>query len=260
MNNLATKEPAGSKIVAFPGNQIQIVLLPRLLGKGQYGSVHLGYQRGNQDLTYAIKVIDRRRLKGHSQKLLLNEINIMQEIRSDNVVSLVSATKTASNYYLVMQHCNGGDLESFIKARGGFLTEPEVKIILRQIVNGLLAIKEHNVMHRDLKLANILVNFPHLTKEDQEKPDFDLKQYIRSLELLPGRDKEAAHIEIKIADLGFARRLDEGQLANTRLGTPLIMAPEVLDGNPYDQSADVWSLGCIFYELLVGFCPFTGKN
>lgn len=82
------------------------------------------------------------------------------------MVSLVSATKTASNYYLVMQHCNGGDLESFIKARGGFLTEPEVKIILRQIVNGLLAIKEHNVMHRDLKLANILVNFPHLTKED----------------------------------------------------------------------------------------------
>ena len=64
----------------------------------------------------------------------------------------------------------------------------------------------------------------------------------------------------KIADLGFARKVEEGQLAETKLGTPLLMAPEVLNGNKYDHSADVWSLGCIFYEMLTGYQPFTGTS
>jgi len=64
----------------------------------------------------------------------------------------------------------------------------------------------------------------------------------------------------KIADLGFARKLPEEQLAQTSCGTPLMMAPEVLRGELYDHKADVWSLGCIFYEMLTGFPPFTGRN
>lgn len=66
---------------------------------------------------------------------------------------------------------------------------------------------------------------------------------------------------MKIADLGFARKLEEDKgLAKTKLGTPLVMAPEVLGDREYDHSADVWSLGCIFYEMITGFCPFTGRN
>jgi len=124
-------EPAGSKVIAFPGNKIQIVLLPKVLGKGQYGSVHHGYQRGSPDLVYAVKVIDRKKLRGKNHELLINEITIMQEMRAENVVSLVSATKTQSNYYLVMEYCNGGDLEGFIKARNGHVSEPEARVILR---------------------------------------------------------------------------------------------------------------------------------
>ena len=60
--------------------------------------------------------------------------------------------------------------------------------------------------------------------------------------------------------MGFARKLAEGGLAETRLGTPLVMAPEVLDGNKYDHAADVWSLGCVFYEMLTGYAPFTGTS
>ena len=66
--------------------------------------------------------------------------------------------------------------------------------------------------------------------------------------------------QVKIADLGFARKLKVGTLAETRLGTPLVMAPEVLDGNKYDHTADVWSLGCVFYEMLTGYAPFTGTS
>jgi serine/threonine-protein kinase ULK2 len=92
----------------------------------------------------------------------------MTEIQHPNVVSLVAATKTLSNYYLVMEYCNGGDVEGFLKARGGYLPEVEARLILKQIVKGLQGIKQQNVMHRDLKLANVLVHFPALTKNEIE--------------------------------------------------------------------------------------------
>ena len=150
--------------------------------------------RGNIDTLYAVKVVDRKRLKTHTKKLLEQEISILHEIRAPNVVSLMHVTQTKSNYYLVMEYCNGGDLESFIKARGGHLSEPEAKVLLLQVVQGLLDIKKLDVMHRDLKLANILIHFPSLTKEEQLKPDFDLKEFIRSIEIVPGRAKQCTTI------------------------------------------------------------------
>ena len=112
----------------------------------------------------------------------------MQEMRAVNVVSLFSATKTMSNYYLVLEHCNGGDLEGFLKARGGYLQEAEVNIILKQIVIGLQAIKEQNVMHRDLKLANILIHFPGLSRERASAPDFNMKEFLSSVVIVPGEE------------------------------------------------------------------------
>ena len=90
-------------------------------------------------------------------------------------------------------------------------------------------------MHRDLKLANILIHFPDLSRKQATDANFNLKEYIKNVSIVPGDNGEQpVEIVIKIADLGFARKLAEGELAQTRLGTPLIMAPEVLDGNPYD--------------------------
>ena len=68
-------------------------------------------------------------------------------------------------------------------------------------------------MHRDLKLANILVHFPGLRKEEWERPDFNLREYIRTVQILPGQEQPKSEISIKIADLGFARKLGEGELA-----------------------------------------------
>ena len=116
-------------------------------------------------------------------------------------------------------------------------------------------------MHRDLKLPNILLHFPDLSKDQIESPAFDFKQFISNVDIVGKRGtKKAYPFVAKIADLGFARKVEEGQLAETKLGTPLLMAPEVLNGNKYDHSADVWSLGCIFYEMLTGYQPFTGTS
>ena len=113
------------------------MLTPRVLGKGQYGTVHYGYLKDNPNKIYAVKVIDKKHIRGKVHELLTNEVEIMTEIQHKHVVGLICGTKTVSNYYLVLEHCNGGDLEGFIKARGGHLSEPEAKQILGQIVNGL---------------------------------------------------------------------------------------------------------------------------
>jgi len=67
-------------------------------------------------------------------------------------------------------------------------------------------------------------------------------------------------INILIGDLGFARELRPFSMANSKLGSPLFMAPEILKGHAYDSAVDVWSLGIMFYELLTGFVPFTGVS
>lgn len=93
---------------------------------------------------------------------------------------------------------------------------------MKQIINGFKGLHEHNVIHRDLKSANIL-----------------LKGGIA-----------------KIADLGFAKQLQPGGVAFTQCGTALTMAPEVHQGNPYDLKVDIWSLGVVFYQMIYGKYPF----
>lgn len=151
----------------------------------------------------------------------------MAEIRSPNVVALMNATKTTRSYYLAMELCNGKDLENFVQQRGGYLKEQEARLILCQIVEGMTAIKAKDVMHRDLKLPNIMMNFSDLKQNivaDPEFSGFDLNYYIRHFDY----EKKHSTVTCKIADLGFARKLEEDQLAATNCGTPLMMAPEVL--------------------------------
>lgn len=114
-------------------------------------------------------------------------------------------------------------------------------------------------MHRDLKLANILVHFPsedlmmnHL-KDTRERNEA-VKTKLKNLNLLDTK------MQVKIADLGFARELSYEDLSKTMCGTPLVMAPEILNGRMYNHKADVWSLGVVYFEMITGFTPFTGIN
>jgi serine/threonine protein kinase len=66
--------------------------------------------------------------------------------------------------------------------------------------------------------------------------------------------------QVKLADLGLARKVEANEMSETFCGTPLYMAPEVARGDPYDNTADIWSIGCMLYQLLVGYLPFTANN
>ena len=121
---------------------------------------------------------------------------------------------------------------------------------LKQIIAGCQALYSVNVMHRDLKLDNILINFPNR--------DMPSKEELKSMDL------ENEPFCVKIADLGYARELtrtEQGR-ANSFKGSPLMMAPEQLNtywgrGSGYSHKIDVWAMGVIFYQMLTGMFMFT---
>eukprot|EP00494_Astrolonche_serrata_P029592 UN29859 len=128
-----------------------------------------------------------------------------------------------------MEYCSGGDLHSFIKKRGP-LTEFVVQRFTRQVAQGLKFLRSKNLIHRDLKPQNLLLT------------------------------EESSQATIKIADFGFARYMAETSLAETMCGSPLYMAPEILEMKKYDYKCDYWSLGAIIFQMLTKRAPFNANN
>ncbi|EGR34357.1 protein kinase domain protein [Ichthyophthirius multifiliis] len=131
---------------------------------------------------------------------------------------------------MFLEYCADGDLKSHLEKRGGKLPESEAVQYFRQICEGFKELYKNNIIHRDIKPANILLH------------------------------KGVAHI----TDFGFARCLDStgmnSQLKLTYLGTPLYMSPQILAEENFSSKCDIWSLGMMFYELLYGRTPWTGKT
>ena len=158
-----------TKIITMPTSDVNdeqtaLCLTNTILGSGMFGCVLYGFEKKDPTNMFAVKVISRKNVDSNKIALnqMLREIQLMQKIKSPNVVSLKTHTKTQNTYYLSMELLNGGDLQNYVKQRGGYLCEHEARLILRQIVKGLTACKLENVMHRDLKLANIMVHFGEL--------------------------------------------------------------------------------------------------
>ncbi len=175
-----------------------------------------------------------------------NEVSVLQKTNHTNIVKLVDRMKSKSNYYLFLEYCNGGDLASFVSAVGK-VKEREARTIILQIISGMMHLQDNKVLHRDLKLANILLHFPEMVGKEDNIND----------EWLSKVDLFTTSFEVKIADLGFSKiQKHYGDLSSTYCGTPINMAPEILNGEVYNFKADVWSLGTILFELLTGSSPF----
>jgi serine/threonine protein kinase len=194
-----------------------------LLGRGCYGEVYRAINsKTHQEV--AIKIVAKSKL-AYQQKLLdlfKTEVKVMREITHPNILKCYELLESGNNYYMILFYCNGGSLEDIIK-RKGRLTEEESLFILKQILNGFAELNKRNIMHRDIKTANIFLHD-------------DL---------------------VVIGDFGFAK--DGVELASTKLGSPLNMAPEILMavGNvKYTSKCDIWSIGIVFYTMLFGKIPW----
>ena len=217
-----------SKYKKYPKTKMNFYKYGRLLGKGAFGKVNLSLHVLTGRLV-AIKSINKTKLMNEKQKRkIMLETTIMKTLsKSNNVVKIFETYETKKHYCIVMEYICAGDLLSYIKKRGK-LTEQVAKFIFKQIVLSLQYIHSHNIVHRDIKLDNILIDLDN---------------------------------NIKICDFGVSKIIKKGESMLEQCGTPAYIAPEILLNQGYEGfGVDIWSAGVVLYAMLGGTVPFKGNN
>ena len=231
---------------------VEDLTLIKSVGKGSFGEVFLASRKGT-DQMYAVKKVSKSLvLQEKVKKYFNNEIYILKQVNHPNIIKLYEIKQTLNNFYLVFDLCNGGGLsnclEKYMKQNKKPFTQEIAQSIIRQLVSGLQYLHNNKILHRDLKLDNVLLHF----NSEEDKNNFNLLK-----------------AQVKIIDFGFARYLENDSLAQSVLGSPINMDPQILakmrkiDNNQsfgYDQKADIWSLGTICYEMLIGVPPFDATS
>ena len=225
--------------------------IEKLLGEGSFGKVHLTKKEGDSK-KYATKELDREEIdSSEAKKYLINEIRILQSLNHPNIVKFVDIKKTKKHYYIMMEFCNGGELtknlEKYMIKNGTAFPEELVQHFMRQIIDAFKYIHGKKIIHRDVKLDNILLHFDN----EEDKKNFNLMK-----------------AQVKIIDFGFSCIYND--IKKSILGSPINMDPLILkkltDSTGatrelgYDMSADIWSIGTICYEMLIGKSAFDSNN
>ncbi|CAH2064193.1 unnamed protein product [Thlaspi arvense] len=216
----------------------------RQIGSGSFSVVWEGRHLVHGTVV-AIKEIAMARLNKKLQESLMSEIFILKKINHPNIIRFIDMIEHSlsdspefplvliapGKINLVLEYCKGGDLSMFIQ-RHGRIADATAKHFMQQLAAGLQVLRDNNIIHRDLKPQNLLLSTD---------------------------DNDAA---LKIADFGFARlrSLQPRGLAETLCGSPLYMAPEIMQLQKYDAKADLWSVGAILFQLVTGRTPFTGNS
>ena len=200
------------------------------LGDGAYSVVYK-VKRKQDNKIYAFKKVKLKDLSDKEKQNALNEVRILASVKSNFVISYKEAfiDEDDTNLCLVMEYADKGDLYQKIsqfKKIGCLIEEIDVWKIFIQMVKGLKALHDLNILHRDLKSANIFLF----------------------------SDGSA-----KIGDLNVSKVVNKG-LGYTQTGTPYYASPEVWKDQPYDIKSDIWSLGCVTFEMLALRPPFRAEN
>ena len=227
--------------------------LEKCLGKGAFGEVYLTSKKGDSK-KYATKKLDREEIEHtESMRYLKNEIITLQDLNHPNIVKFKDVKKTKKHFYIIMEYCNGGELskalDKYQTKFGKPFPENIVQHIMRQIISAFRYIHEKHIIHRDVKLDNILLNY-----ENEE----DMK----NLNLMKA--------QVKIIDFGFACKVSPQGLQYSILGSPINMDPLILKKLNsktkmtrqlgYNEQADIWSIGTICYEMLIGKPAFDAED
>lgn len=203
--------------------------LVKCIGKGTFGKVHLGLQVLTNEQV-AVKAISKKylALDENGKKKVESEIYLlMKSFRFKSVINLLEVVESRDYYFLIMEFASQGDLVSVIKKRGP-IPEEEAKGIFLDVLSALDSLHKHNIVHRDVKLDNIL-----LTEEGFAK----------------------------LADLGISKQLKPGEKLTQVSATPVCQAPETINTKEYDGfGADIWSLGIMLYNLVYGKVPFKADT
>ncbi|OMJ94108.1 hypothetical protein SteCoe_2738 [Stentor coeruleus] len=200
------------------------------LGEGAY-SIVLKVRRISDNKIYALKKVRLSRLKEKEKRNALNEVRILASIHHKNIISYKEAfyDDESQSLCLVMEYADAGDLFQkiqFYQKKGTYMSERFIWGLIIQMARGIKALHELNIVHRDLKSANVF-----LTTDGK----------------------------IKIGDMNVSK-VAKGCLEHTQTGTPYYASPEVWKDVPYDFRSDLWSFGCVIYEAICLKPPFRAED
>ena len=232
--------------------QIEDFSLGQCIGKGAFGEVYLTTRIGYNKL-YATKKIPKKLVETPSiKKHLVDELEILKTLDHKNIIKLETIKQSENNYYIITDYYNGGGLYDILKKYkmiyGRPFPENVVQHLMRQIIDAVVYLHQRKIIHRDLKLENLLINF----ESEEDKNNLNLLR-----------------AEVKIIDFGFATRLNGSNLRYSILGSPINMDPILLTklNNKnisyligYDEKADIWSLGTVCYEMATGEMVFKVQD
>lgn len=211
------------------------------IGKGSYGVVY----KCKRKLDSRVYVLKEIRLAGATKKEIesaVSECHILARIDSDYVVRYFDSfvESETETLWMVMEYCGSGTLRNLITSTKVRFTEEECWYYICQILLGVASIHALKIIHRDIKSLNIFL---------AENSD-------------PMKDKPYTKYLVKLGDMGVSKELQETQgLAQTLVGSPYYLSPEICRSEKYNQKSDVWALGVTFYELMnMGKHPFLAKN
>jgi len=207
--------------------------------------------------TLAIKAISKRLT--HTPKILANldqEISILSRLTSPAIVQLHHVERLSDKkIYLFMEFCAGGDLQQLIRSRkAGRLSERLCRRLMRDLSGGIGFLYGQQLIHRDIKPQNLLLSTPLPLIDASYDPPLETHANPTI------QDDSNTAFHLKIADFGFSRPLSHTSLAATLCGSPLYMAPEILQHQRYDYKCDLWSVGTVLFEMVTGKPPFGGSN
>ena len=200
------------------------------LGSGSFGSVYLAINKYTNEKV-AMKQIKKSSANLLSDGEITDEIEILKNLDHPDIVRIIESFNTKNSYILITEYCEGGELFDQVKNQ---LSETQIAVIFKQILSGLAYLHSNNIVHRDLKLENILIH----EKEKSKTTGEDL-------------------FNIKIIDFGTARIFDKNRNPQSIVGSSYYIAPEVLRQR-YNKECDLWSVGVILYMFIVGHAPFDG--
>ena len=211
----------------IPKTDLSYYTIIKQIGKGAFGKVYLSLQKLTNRLV-AIKIIKKKPDSFFISEKIINEIKIMKKLNSNkNIIKLLEVFETKKKVFLVMEYSNKGNLLNFIKKKKN-LSLKKIKKIFYQISKALFFIHKNQIIHRDIKLDNILID------------QFG---------------------DPKICDFGISKILLINELINEKCGTPAYLAPEIIEEKENrGYKADIWSLGILLFFMINRKMPFEASN
>eukprot|EP00434_Breviolum_minutum_P007910 symbB.v1.2.006977.t1/scaffold424.1/size207036/5 len=198
------------------------------LGRGSFGVV-FQVRRKEDGVTCVCKQIALNEMKRKGRLEAHREVELLRNVSSGSsfIVQYLGSFLEEDSLHIIMEFCEKGDLSQFLKTCHRGLEEKTVWRYLLQISSGLLWLHQNRILHRDIKTLNVFLK----TNDD-----------------------------VRLGDLGVARVLSNTNFANTFVGTPYYLSPEICEEKPYNELSDVWAFGCVVYEMCTLRHPFEAKN